>query len=287
MTSKRIIPNTWTRERTQVLCLTAASILFGAAFSCGPLPDLEDSQEPEAVGSQLQVQQAQPSDCPDDLRAAAGQACTGSAVCNGDGSDELCSACPDQDCTVLMCEDGAWNFYEVSASTGCGDPDPDTCQVPDYPEQCDGVSTFQCGVDVQCVAGVLQVNWHEHVFCHGPDQPEEIVPYSCAFTCPNGCEEGYLGFWPSDGTDLVAQGCLPAPDGESEGEVPPDADTDLCPGDLRAASAQPCTGDAICNADGSHELCTGCPDSDCTVLLCEQGAWRLYEVSACDTPPGP
>jgi len=66
------------------------------------------------------------------------------------------------------------------------------------------------------------------------------------------------------------------------------ADDDrACPTNLYAAAGQPCDhpGQA-CNADGTGQLCPGCPDVECTVIMCDGGSWQLYDVGPCDWDAG-
>jgi len=37
---------------------------------------------------------------------------------------------------------------------------------------------------------------------------EQIVNFTCSYTCPKGCVSGWSG-WPQDGADLVKQACNP------------------------------------------------------------------------------
>jgi len=80
-----------------------------------------------------------------------------------------------------------------------------TCSIPSYPSDCSQVSYFQCGFGASCNGNVVTADWHEHVFCD--DGPEQIVPYSCTYTCPNGCTNATT--WPQNGADLVAAYCTP------------------------------------------------------------------------------
>lgn len=78
------------------------------------------------------------------------------------------------------------------------------CTVPSYPKDCSQVSHFDCGFMASCAGNVVQASWHEHVFCGG-DGMEQIVNYSCSYTCPGSCVSATA--WPQNGTDLVQQYC--------------------------------------------------------------------------------
>lgn len=91
------------------------------------------------------------------------------------------------------------------------DVTPDTvkldaaCSIPSYPTDCSQVSYFQCGFWATCSGDVVTADWHEHVFCG--DGPEMIIPFTCTYTCPNGCINAST--WPQNGADLVAAYCKP------------------------------------------------------------------------------
>jgi hypothetical protein len=82
------------------------------------------------------------------------------------------------------------------------------CPPPDpFPEQCEQVSSFECGFQATCEAGVVHAEWHVHHFCSPHDVLEDILPYACDVTCPHGCTEGTFVDWPASGTELVALFC--------------------------------------------------------------------------------
>ena len=79
------------------------------------------------------------------------------------------------------------------------------CTMPSYPSDCSQVSYFQCGFNATCNGNVVTADWHEHVFCGGG--LEQIVPYTCSYTCPDVCIN--TSIWPQNGADLVAAYCQP------------------------------------------------------------------------------
>jgi hypothetical protein len=80
------------------------------------------------------------------------------------------------------------------------------CEAPDYSSDCAEVGYFQCGFMATCEDGVVQAEWHEHVFCEG-QEVEEIVNYSCATACPDACKPGEIYDWPEDGDGLIEAYC--------------------------------------------------------------------------------
>jgi hypothetical protein len=85
--------------------------------------------------------------------------------------------------------------------------DSENCTTPTYPDDCSEVSYFQCGFAAACADGVIHAEWHEHVFC---GDVEDIVSFTCSYTCENGCTAGDIMDWPSDGGALVDDHCTPA-----------------------------------------------------------------------------
>jgi hypothetical protein len=84
-------------------------------------------------------------------------------------------------------------------------PGPDAaCVAPVFPQDCAGVSTFECGFGASCVGGTtIHAEWHVHFFCGGV---EDIIPYSCDHAC--ACATGTIEDWPASGAALVEGYCL-------------------------------------------------------------------------------
>lgn len=81
-----------------------------------------------------------------------------------------------------------------------------TCQPPQFSDNCLEVEQFQCGFFGECVDGTLFVDWHHHWFCDGWEI-EEIIDFQCTYDCPYGCLESEYMNWPADGKQLVAENC--------------------------------------------------------------------------------
>ncbi|MBP7124950.1 hypothetical protein KBD49_01110 [Myxococcota bacterium] len=123
---------------------------------------------------------------------------------------------PPEDCGPLVCYDC---FCEgAPACGGCYtscDPVPPeiadcsccsqgSCTPPEFPGDCAGVSTFQCGFQAECRDGAIEARWHHHWFCRGE---ERITEFACQSPCPHGCTEGPIQDWPPNGTELLDRFC--------------------------------------------------------------------------------
>lgn len=187
------------------------SCQYKCEHGCADLSDEQrDNYEWDSASMIALFCAPEPQQCPDDLAAAAGQACTQEGViCNANGDHEACSDCSDEDCESLRCEGGQWQLDRVPACTEA------ECEIPNYPSECEDVDYFQYGLNAICEDGVIDADWEEDSYCFNSDgeyiSEEGSYGFSCTHSCEFGCravdvdDAGYN--WPHNGRELVEALC--------------------------------------------------------------------------------